>query len=205
MTHPKDLTKRLLDFQKVLFEFAEIERLIYFPDGKKADRKENDVEHSYSLAMAAWFLSQHFPHLDRDKLIRYALVHDFVEIHAGDVQAIGRTKEQELEKHAKERAALERIHLDWHDFNDLGETIETYEQRKDPESKFIYALDKLMPMLLNLLSGGKTWKLYDFNKKQVIKDKDDKVFVSPEVNKLWQLYRQQIIDSRGHFNTEEDV
>ena len=125
-------------------------------------------------------------------MIRYALVHDFVEIHAGDIQAIGRTEAQAEAKAAREHAALERIKHEWPDFHELGATIQEYEERDNPESKFVYALDKLMPMLLNLLSKGKTWKKYDFSSEVVLAAKDEKVVVSPEVQELWQVYRQQI-------------
>jgi putative hydrolase of HD superfamily len=197
-----NLHERLLELQQLLVQFAEVERKIYFPDGKKQDRFENDVEHSYNLAMAAWFLAPHFPHLDRDKLIRYALAHDFVEVHAGDVMAIGRTPEQEKTKQENEAKALEKLSSEWPDFSELTETIIDYEHRTDAESKFVYALDKLMPMLLNLLSQGKTWKKYDFSKSLVFEDKDAKIPHSPEVNELWQVYRQIILDSKGHFNNE---
>lgn len=73
--------RRLLEFQKLLVQFQHISRVTHIPGSWEA---ENDTEHSYNLAMTAWFLAPHFPQLDCDKLIRYALVHDLVEVHAGD-------------------------------------------------------------------------------------------------------------------------
>lgn len=183
---------RILDFQKFMFEFAEIERLIYFPDGKKEDRKENNIEHSYSLTMTAWFLSENYPTLNKNLLIKYALIHDLVEIHAGDEQAVGRTNEAEKAKIKREKEALKKIQKDWHDFPDATEHMENYEHKLDPESKFIYALDKLMPLFLNLISDGKTWKLYGFSQEDIIDANDAKIALSPEINGLWQSYKQSL-------------
>jgi putative hydrolase of HD superfamily len=199
MSAPDDLHLRLLELQKLLFQFTQVERQIYFPDDKKTDRLENDAEHSYSLAMAVWFLSPHFSHLDRDKMIRYALVHDFVEVHAGDMQAIGRTKEQQDLKQQREAEALLQLRDEWPDFSELTKTIEEYEEQVDGESKFVFALDKIMPMLLNLLSKGKTWKKYGFTRTDVIRQKDEKVKVSPEVQELWEMYRHIVIEAKDHF------
>lgn len=68
---------RLLEFQHMLLAFRAIERRLHIPPG--LDVFENDAEHSYALAMNAWFLAPHFPHLDRDKLIRLSLAHDINE------------------------------------------------------------------------------------------------------------------------------
>ncbi len=191
-----------MELQELLFQFTEVERHIYFPDRKRQDRRENDAEHSYSLAIAAWFLSGHFTHLNRDLLLRYALVHDFVEVHAGDVMAIGRTAEAKKAKHIREAAALKKLQVEWPDFTELTETIEAYEKLADKESAFIYALDKLMPMLLNIISGGKTWEMYKLKSKDVLDNKDGLLSVSPEVNELWQVFRAQILENPLYFAHE---
>jgi len=112
------------------------------------DQKENDVEHSYALAMAGWFLAPYFPHLDESKIIRYALAHDLVEIHAGDTFAYGEQQHIDTKK-AREQAAAEQLSREWPDFPDLHEAIRDYEERADAEAKFVYALDKIMPALMN--------------------------------------------------------
>ncbi len=205
MKQAEERAKRLLELQELLFHFTEVERQIYFPDGKRRDRFENDAEHSYSLAIAAWFLAQYFPKLDRDKLIRYALVHDFVEVHAGDVMAIGRTAEAHAAKKIREAAALKQLQNDWGDFGELTEHIEMYEQLGDPESKFVYALDKLMPMMLNLLSGGKTWQIHKMKRLDVLNNKDGVLAICPEINELWFIFRQQILDNPAFFSHDPAV
>lgn len=194
--------KRLLELQDLLVQFADVERQIYFPDRKKQDRLENDSEHSFNLAIAAWFLSQYFPYLERDKLIRYALIHDFVEVHAGDEMAVGRTAKAEKAKRLREAAALKKLEQSWADFPDLSQHIKDYESHNDKESKFIYALDKLMPMLLNLLSQGKTWQTYKMAKADVLHAKDSKIPISPEINELWKVFRNDILSHPEYFKHE---
>lgn len=197
--------KRLLELQQFLFDFTQIDRLIYFPDDKRIDRFENNTEHSFSLALAAWYLAASYPHLDSNLLVKYALIHDLVEIHAGDVQAIGRTEAEQAAKHTRELAALKKLKKEWPDFSDMTSHIENYEKREDAESKFIYALDKLMPMMLNILSEGKTWKKYNFNKQEVLSAKDEKVIVSPEIEELWKVFRAQIDNRNSYFNERKNL
>jgi len=198
------LANRLMDLQQMLLDFSDIDRQIYMPDNDHhTDRRENNTEHSYNLAMAAWYLCQHFPSINADKAIRYALAHDLVELHAGDVQAIGRTKEQETNKVAKEAQAAKQLQTEWPDFKSMHESIENYEEQSDPEAIFVKALDKLMPMMLNLLSEGKTWKIYDFKTQPVLDNKDEKTKNSKEIYEIWQVFRKTILAHPELFNTQK--
>lgn len=172
----KSLT-RLIELQTFLHDFQAIERVVDVP-GREAP--ENDVEHSYNLAMAAWFLSESFPQLDRDKVIRYALVHDLVEVHAGDTYVYA-DEELLASKAAREAEALKQLHHDWKDFGELTSTIEEYEQKADNEARFVYALDKIMPILVILATDGKTWKDRGVSFKQLRDSKIPKVAKSPEI------------------------
>ncbi len=192
--------RRLLDLQLLLVEFLEIERLIYLPTSKQVDRRETDTEHSFHLAMLGWYLCGFYPHLNRDKVIKYALAHDIVEIHAGDVMAVGRTKEQQLLKNKREAEALLLLKKEWADFPDLSATIELYEQQSDPESVFVKALDKLTPMVLQILSQGKTWKKYDIKRSDIIALKDEKTAPSKEISSLWKVFKTEILSHDEWFN-----
>ena len=194
------LSKRLLDLQTFLYSFGEIDRMIFLPDGKRKDRRETDTEHSYHIAMLAWYASQFFPELDKSKVIQYALVHDIVEIYAGDVMAIGRTKEEQRLKDERERAAIGKLRKEWPDFADLTTTITAYEAQTDAESVFVKALDKLTPMLHNILGEGKTWKKWDMDRRAIIDNKDEKTKRSPQVNRLWQEFRKTILEHDEWFN-----
>ena len=194
------IANRLLDFQKLLLQFLDIERLIYLPDAKKVDRLETDTEHSYHLAMLAWYTCGIFTNLDRDKVIRYALAHDIVEIHAGDVMAVGRTDAEQQAKQEREAKALARLKKDWPDFKDLTTTIELYEKQADSEAIFVKALDKLTPMLLQILSEGKTWKKYDIKRSTIVELKDRTTANSPEITKIWQEFKRTIEAHDEWFN-----
>lgn len=191
---------RLIELQDLLIHFVEMERLVFLPDRKVKNRKETNVEHSYSLAMAAWFLSSSYPHLNRDLLIRYALIHDLVEIYAGDEMAVGRTKKAEKQKAEREAAALQILVKEWPDFTEMTTLIHEYETKADAESKFVYALDKIMPVLLNLLSEGKTFKAFNFHINELIDSKEDKIPLSPEINELWQAIKKILHSQPTLFN-----
>lgn len=169
---------RLLDLQRFMLQFQNVRRVVYLPG--KTDEQENDIEHSYTLAMSAWFLATHFPQLDRDKLIRYALVHDLVEVHAGDTYIFAQD-DSLITKQEREHAALQQIKQDWPDFAELATEIEAYEKRSDPESRFVYALDKIMPILVNYIGKGHGWHKHDVSLELLHHNKQNKVALSPEV------------------------
>ncbi len=194
------IAQRMMDLQRLLNQFLDIERMIFLPDGKRKNRRETDTEHSYHLAIMAWYLCDSFPKLNKDKVIRYALTHDLVEIHAGDVMAVGRTKEQDKIKDQKEAEALQRLKSDWQDFPDMTETIRLYEAQADKEAVFVKALDKILPMMHNIMSEGKTWKKYDIDRKTVVELKDEKTEPSPEIAKIWQVFRAEIQNNDSLFN-----
>jgi putative hydrolase of HD superfamily len=180
MTKPS--IQRLLDLQHFLLQFRNVERISYLPG--QTERRENDVEHSYMLAMAAWFLAPFFPELNPDKAIRYALAHDLVEVYAGDTYTFA-TDESIATKKQREHEALMRIKQDWPDFSDLVASIEAYENRTDAEAKFVYALDKIMPIMLNFLSKGHGWRKHNVTIDMLHENKKDKVALSPEVQEYY--------------------
>lgn len=178
---------RLIEFQQMMFKFRDIQRVVYLP-GKKDDH-ENDVEHSYFLTVSAWFLVSYFPKFDRDKVIRLALAHDIVEVHAGDTFAYGSQKDLSSKK-ARELAALEKLKTEWPDFGDLTSSIEEYENRASEEAKFVYALDKIMPAMVNFLDGGRVWQEHGITIEKLNLEKMGKIPVSPDILKYYkQLYK----------------
>jgi putative hydrolase of HD superfamily len=170
---------RLLELQNVLLQFRAIERSIYLPPG--TDKHENDVEHSYSLAMAAWFLSQSFPELESDKVIRLSLVHDLIEVHAGDTYAYSDDVTLST-KEAREKEAFHKLSQEWQDFPEMLTAIEEYEARQTAEAKFVYALDKIQPAMLDYLNQGVGWRKLGITHAMFRTEKDRKVPVSPQAN-----------------------
>jgi putative hydrolase of HD superfamily len=191
---------RLLELQSLLIQFMEIERLVFIPDGKFKNRFENDTEHSFNLAMLAWYLSQGYPNLDKNKIIQFALVHDLVEIYAGDVMAIGRTEKEEELKNTAEKNALVKLKNNWPDFQEMTDTIDNYERQDSPESVFVKSLDKIAPLLLQLLSEGKTWKFHNMSRHDIISHKDDKTKNSPEIHAIWNELKKIVMKHDEYFN-----
>lgn len=179
--------QRLIELQNLLLAFSQIDRGVYRRHGD-GYINETDTEHSYNLAMSAWFLAPYFPKLDRDLLIRYSLVHDLVEVHAGDTNVYA-PAHIIATKHARETAAAEKLHADWADFPDMHDLIKRYEERTDPEARFVYALDKIMPIMQIYLNDGHTWKVAGITAARLDAVKADKVALSPEIKPYYdELY-----------------
>lgn len=193
--------KRLLDLQQLTIIFGNIERHIDLNDGTK---KETDVDHSYTLAMAAWFLAPHFPKLDRDLLIRFALAHDLVEVHAGDtyIYADEATRSSKQEREAN---ALRRLAAEWPDFPELIATMHDYEIRESAEAKFIYALDKIMPMIAIYLGQGYSWHLENVPLSQLHEAKRDKVKVSPDIAPYYDELYELLVAHPEYFPKEKNA
>ncbi|MES2631050.1 MAG: HD domain-containing protein [Patescibacteria group bacterium] len=171
--------QRLIELQKLLLAFSQVDRRV----DREHDNQyiaENDTEHSYNLAMTGWYLSQWFPELDRNLVIQYALVHDLVEVHAGDTYIYG-TDEELASKEHREAKALEKLAADWPDFQSMSDAIHAYENRTDAESRFVYALDKVMPMMLIYINDGYTWKKEGITLDMLYDTKIEKIKISPEV------------------------
>jgi putative hydrolases of HD superfamily len=182
---------RLLELQKLLLQFQAIERVTHTPE---PHRYENDTEHSYNLALTAWFLCGHFLHLDRDKVIRFALLHDMVEVHAGDTYIYGDQASLDS-KQTREADALKRLEVEWKDFPDMAATIHDYEQRNNEEAKFVYALDKIMPIMLIYLGKGYTWQQEGIPHERLHEAKRHKVSVSSEINEYYRQLHELLIDN----------
>lgn len=138
---------RLADLQKLIADFAHVLRVPHLPG---TDRRESDVEHSFGLAVTCWYLAPKMAtHLDLSKILRYALAHDFVEVHSGDTFAFDRQKVKS--KHDREAKALRKLKDDWEDFPELTEFAAKYAEKNDAEAKFVYAVDKILPAILTKL------------------------------------------------------
>lgn len=157
-SHPKILTDLITFYQKLLIPYMEIHRDMPFPG---RDRAETDGEHAFTLAMVAISLNERFKlELDAGKIAQYALVHDLVEVHAGDL-SVKASDELHASKAEKEHEALQVIEQDFAElFPWVHKSIMAYESRSDQESRFVYITDKLMGALGWLAGEGKGWPEY---------------------------------------------
>lgn len=173
------MLERLLQFTKLLNDLRLVERV---PRVNGSECRENDVEHSYHLAMLAWYVldTGRFP-LDREKVLRYALAHDLVEVYAGDTYFYTEDKALLESKPERERLAAERLQQEFPGLTDFHQAIGAYMARSDAESRFVYALDKIEPIFKIYLDGGRTWKEKGVTLEMLYESKKDKVALSPEI------------------------
>ena len=133
-----------------------------------SSRRENSAEHSWHLAMTAMAMAPLASEpVDLDRVIRILLVHDIVEIDAGDVFIYD--EEARRTKQAEEQKAADRIFalLPEPVASELRELWDEYEARETPEARFAYACDRLQPMLLNVGLGGGSWTAHGVGIEQV--------------------------------------
>ena len=139
-------------------------------------RRENSGEHSWHLTLYAMILAdQAAPGVDINRVIRMLILHDLVEIDVGDVpiHSAGGTAHASEATRAAESQAADRI------FGllppDLGPTLralwEEFEAAQTPDAVFAKSLDRVQPVMANLMSGGGTWVTYDVTAQQL----DDRV------------------------------
>lgn len=139
-------------------------------------RRENSAEHSWHIAMYALVLAdQAAPGVRIDRVIRMLLLHDIVEIDAGDMPI---HQVHDAEAHAaRERAAADRLFgllpaAQAAEFRALWDEFEAFES---PDAVFAKSIDRIQPLLLNLASGGGSWIDYDVTLDQIDDRVGDKV------------------------------
>ncbi|MEA2701315.1 MAG: hypothetical protein QOE22_24 [Candidatus Parcubacteria bacterium] len=187
--------KKFLSFSRLLNAFARIERTPPMPGTK---RYENDMEHSYHLALMAWYLiDSRKLDLDMNLVLKYALAHDLVEVYAGDTYIYSTDAEHVASKKEREHKAAGRLMDEFPEFRQLHSVIEEYEKRANRESRFVYALDKILPIVLIREDGGKEWRKRNVTLDTILKHKAAKVALSPEIepyfNQLVELLRKEKI------------
>ena len=157
------------------------------------DRTENDAEHSFHLALMTSMMSQYSNEpIDVLKTMKMVLVHDVVEIDAGDTYCYD--AEASKTKEDRELVAAERL------FGILPESIGSefrelwneFERRDTPESRFAAVMDRVQPLLLNVATNGRAWKEHgiyiDQVRKRIAPVKDGSVV-------LWQYLTDLIEDA----------
>lgn len=161
-----DRLERQFAFLREIDKEKEITRQNYLVSGK---RKEGDAEHAWHLALMAVLLSEYAEQeVDVLKTVKMVLIHDLVEIDAGDTYAYddcAKTTQKE-----RELAAAERIFglLPEDQGKQLRELWDEFEARETPEAKFARSLDCIQPLMLNHGSGGKSWVEHGVKKSQIL-------------------------------------
>ncbi len=176
------LYKKLTELSRLSLQFGQVNRATLYPD---KITPESDTDHTFMLGMFACALRDHCaPDLDRGKLAEYALIHDFVEVYAGDTLSLG--LHDKSAKEERERQALVRIKDEYDSiFPWIGEAIEKYESLEEPEARFIKVLDKLMPGITHQLNEGKAFELVNVPIEDIMKQKGTQLAWVQEMAQEW--------------------
>lgn len=174
-------------------------RQTYLADG---NRKENDAEHSWHLALMAVLLKEYSnEEVSLEKVIPMVLIHDLVEIDAGDTYAYDEAGKQT--QRAREEKAADRIFGmlpkdQGENFRALWEEFDAYET---PEAKFAHVCDNVQPLMLNHATDGKSWRERGIKRSQVEK-RNSRVGESSQTMKT---YIEEILDKnveKGNLKNE---
>jgi putative hydrolase of HD superfamily len=145
----------LIDLGRLTLMFGRVDRITYHEDG---ETPESDTDHTVMLGLIGCaFAARHLPMLDLGLVAQSALVHDLVEVYAGDTPTLRINDAERVSKQAREQAAVARIEdqfaetLPW-----VPAMIDSYEQRLLPEARYVKALDKLLPKITHILNGRRT-------------------------------------------------
>jgi putative hydrolase of HD superfamily len=149
-------TSAVVDLGLVALRFARVDRITLHDDGVTP---ESDTDHTVMLGLIGCaFAARHLPQLDVGLVAQFALVHDLVEVYAGDTPTMHElTPEQKQAKADREGnaehmlAAQFGVVLPW-----VATTIRAYEERVRPEARYVKALDKLLPKITHVLNGCRT-------------------------------------------------
>ncbi|MEZ4726397.1 MAG: HD domain-containing protein [Caldilineaceae bacterium] len=133
------------------------------------ERRENSAEHSWHIALAALTLAEYANEpVDIGHVIKLLLIHDIVEIDAGDTFVYDSTAR--LDQYDRETQAAERIFglLPTEQADTYRKLWQEFEERTTPEAKFARAVDRLLPLLHNYATQGRGWQEHHVRQAQVI-------------------------------------
>ncbi len=158
-------------------------------------RRENSGEHSWHLALYAMTLAdQAAPGVNIDRVIRMLLLHDLVEIDVGDVpiHSKGGTAHASADTQAAEAKAADRIFglLPPDQAASFRALWDEFEAAETPDAVFAKSLDRVQPVMANLMSGGGTWVEYDVTFDQL--ESRVGVKIAKGAPRLWEWVRAKV-------------
>lgn len=148
-----------------------------------SSRQENTAEHSWHIAVMAMTLAEYAPvGTDISLTIKMLLIHDLVEIYAGDTFCYdAQGYESKIEREQEAATKLFGI-LPAEQGSEFKELWEEFEEQKTPSSQFAAALDRIQPFLHNLETQGGTWRIHGITRDKVMKRM---ALVETATPKLW--------------------
>lgn len=179
---------RIIEFCREADKEKSIVRQTYLADGS---RKETDAEHAWHTALMTVLLSGYANEkIDVLKTVTMLLIHDIVEIDAGDTYAYD--EDGAKTKTERENAAADRIFaiLPPDDGARLRALWEEFEAEQTPEARFAHTMDNFQPCMLNAASGGKAWEEHGVHLWQILKRN---AHTADGSRKLWEYQRTRFI------------
>jgi putative hydrolase of HD superfamily len=187
----KDRLRKQIEFIVEVDKLKNIYRQTLLMDGS---RNENDAEHSWHLALMAMVLKEYSPEKDLDitKVLKMLLVHDLVEIYAGDTFCYD--EKGNLDKASRELAAADKLYsiLPPDQGQELRALWDEFEARKTPEALFASSLDRLQPLICNYLTEGHTWVKHGIKSSKVL---ERNLPIQEGAPDLWDLVEEMVEDS----------
>ncbi|MEE1087117.1 MAG: HD domain-containing protein [Schaedlerella sp.] len=180
MTRMEQQIQFIIEIDKV----KNIFRQTYLAD---ENRKENDAEHSWHIALMAYLLQEYVEEsVDVGRVMLMVLIHDLVEIDAGDTYAYD--AEGAKTKREREVKAADRVFgmLPEEQGKHLRELWEEFEEYKTADAKYAHLLDNFQPLLLNDASKGTSWAEHNVKKSQIYKRNEHIEETSKEIWKCMQ-------------------
>jgi putative hydrolase of HD superfamily len=192
--------ERLGQLQQLFADFSRVTRVPEFID---TGRLENDIDHSYSLAMTCWYLAPKIaPELSLEKIFRYALSHDIVELYAGDTFVFAH-EDEKASKSDREDEAIVQLENEWSDFADMTLAAKGYKEKIDEEARFVKAIDKILPLLvIELGEGAAFWERH-----KITLDMERSNKVTIHVSEVVSPYYEKVLawlEERGHMHVTEN-
>jgi len=153
-------------------------------------RRENDAEHSWHIALMAFLLCEYSnEEVDVERVMKMLLIHDIVEIDAGDTYCYDKSAHDD--KREREERAAERLFgiLPKDQADEMRMLWEEFEDMATPEAKYAAALDRIQPLLLNYATKGRSWREHGIKSGQVL---ERNAHVQNGSDKLWEFVKGMI-------------
>ncbi len=185
----RERLQKQIDFIKEIDKEKMIKRQSYLTD---CETHENDAEHAWHMAIMTLLLKEYAnEEIDVLKTVTMLLIHDLVEVYAGDTYAYDEEgKKTQAEREAKAADKLYGILPE-----DQGEYFKSiwleFEEQKTPEAKFARTMDCFQPLMLNDATNGRAWKEHDVRRSWVMNRNKNTRAGSEE---LWQFAKENFID-----------
>lgn len=195
------MIERLKQQMQFIIEIDKIKSIIRKTKIFSENKYENDAEHSWHICMMAIVLSEHSnEEVDLLKVLKMLLIHDIVEIDAGDVLVYDKSDNNDIE----EEKAAERIFgmLPEQQKNEYISLWKEFEKRETKEAKFAAALDRLEPAMQNLYYKCETWNQNNISHKKVV-GVNKKIADGSSV--LWEYFKKELDECKaeGLFATKD--